>query len=57
MKLKYKGFTGTVEYSKEDKCFFGIIENISSKISYEGQEIQELTNDFHNAVNEYLEDL
>ncbi|MDD6025249.1 MAG: type II toxin-antitoxin system HicB family antitoxin, partial [bacterium] len=35
--LKYKGYTGSVEYSDEDKCLFGKIQGLhGTLISYEG---------------------
>lgn len=55
-KLKYKGYTGSVEYSDEDKCLFGKVEGLhGTLISYEGTTIDEITTDFHSAVDEYLE--
>ena len=55
-KLKYKGYTGSVEYSDEDKCLFGKVEGLhGTLISYEGTTIDEITADFHSAVDEYLE--
>ncbi|MGN0228288.1 MAG: type II toxin-antitoxin system HicB family antitoxin [Muribaculaceae bacterium] len=54
--LKYKGYTGSVEYSDEDKCLFGKIQGLPGiLISYEGTTIEEITNDFHVAVDDYLE--
>ena len=54
-KLKYKGYTGSVEYSDEDKCLFGKVEGLhGTLISYEGTTIDEITADFHSAVDEYL---
>ncbi|OGI00520.1 MAG: hypothetical protein A2Y25_00420 [Candidatus Melainabacteria bacterium GWF2_37_15] len=53
--MEYKGYLGSVEYSEEDDCLLGKIQGIRSLISYEGQTVQELKNDFHAAVDEYLE--
>ena len=54
--LKYKGYTGSVEYSDEDKCLFGKIQGLhGTLISYEGTTIEEITKDFHGAVDDYLE--
>ena len=53
--LKYKGYTGSVEYSDEDKCLFGKIQGLhGTLISYEGTTIEEITKDFHGAVDDYL---
>ncbi len=41
--LKYKGYTGSVEYSEEDKCLFGKVQGMSKdSITYEGQTVEEL---------------
>lgn len=54
--LSYKNYNGTVEFSKEDNCLFGKVIGIKSLISYGGASVKELEKDFHNAVDEYLED-
>lgn len=54
--LSYKNYNGTVEFSKEDNCLFGKVIGIKSLISYEGASVKELEQDFHNAVEKYLED-
>ncbi len=54
--LKYKGYTGSVEYSDEDKCLFGKVQGLhGTLISYEGTTIEEITNDFQGAIDDYLE--
>ena len=53
--LKYKGYTGSVEYSEEDDCLFGKVQGMSKdSITYEGTTVEELTEDFHDAVDDYL---
>lgn len=54
--LSYKNYNGSVEYSEEDECLFGKVIGIKSLISYEGNSIQELKQDFQNAIDEYLLD-
>lgn len=54
--LAYKNYNGTVEYSSEDNCLFGKVIGLKSLISYEGNSIQELKQDFENAIDEYLAD-
>lgn len=54
--LSYKNYNGTVEYSKEDECLFGKVIGIKSLLSYEGQSVQELEQDFKTVIDEYLED-
>lgn len=54
--LKYKGYTGSVEYSEEDKCLFGKVQGMmKDNITYEGDTVEELTDDFHGAVDDYLQ--
>ena len=53
--LEYKGYNGTVEYSAEDGVLFGKVIGIKSLISYEGQSISELRDDFEGAIDDYLE--
>lgn len=52
--LEYKGYTGSVEFSPADNCLFGKVLGIKSLISYEGQSVDELRNDFKDAIDDYL---
>lgn len=54
--LSYKNYNGTVEYSKNDNCLFGKIVGLKSLLSYEGDSVQELEQDFRNVIDEYLRD-
>ncbi len=54
--LEYKGYTGSIEYSKEDKILFGKVLGIRSLLSYEGSSGIELETDFKTVIDEYLED-
>ena len=54
--LSYKNYNGTVEYSKEDNCLFGKVVGIKSLLSYEGDSVKELEQDFQNVIDEYLMD-
>lgn len=53
--IEYKGYVGSVEFSQEDSIFYGKVLGIKALISYEGTTAEELINDFHSAVNGYLE--
>lgn len=53
--IHYKGYTGSVEFSEEDGIFYGKVLGIRSLISYEGESAKELLDDFHGAVDDYLE--
>ena len=52
--LNYKGYTGSIEYSKEDDLLFGKVLGVKGLISYEGKTGNELENDFIEAIEEYL---
>ena len=54
--LEYKGYKGSVEYSKVDNCLFGKVQGMSKAlILYEGQTLDELREDFEAGVDSYLE--
>ena len=53
--INYKGYTGSVEFSEDDNIFFGRIIGINDRITYEGDNVTTLRNDFQEAVDEYLE--
>lgn len=52
--LIYKGYTGSIEYSREDDILFGKVLGIKGLISYEGKTGKELELDFKKAIDEYL---
>ena len=53
--LKYKGYTGSVEYSEEDNCLFGKVQGMTKDgITYEGSTVEELTADFQGVIDDYL---
>lgn len=54
--MTYKGYTGTVEFSEEDGCLFGRVIGINDIISYEGQSIPEIRQDFQEMIDWYLKD-
>ncbi len=52
--LTYKGYIGSVNFSEKDGVFFGKIEGIDGLVNFEGESVKELTNAFHEAVDDYL---
>lgn len=54
--LEYKGYKGSVEYSKEDNCLCGKVQGMGNKalILYEGTTIDELRKDFEEGIDNYL---
>jgi predicted HicB family RNase H-like nuclease len=54
--LKYKGYSGTVEYSEEDNCLYGKAIGMSkNSITYEGLTVEELKTDFESGIDLYLD--
>ena len=54
--LSYKGYRGSVEYSAEDNCLYGKVQGLKGTlISYEGNTVDEIKQDFEEAVDYYLE--
>jgi predicted HicB family RNase H-like nuclease len=54
--LEYKGYTGSIEYSKEDGQLYGKVLGLKGLISYEGGTGKELEVDFMDAIDTYLAD-
>ena len=52
--LKYKDFIGSVAFSEADGVIFGKIEGIDGLVNFEGESVAELTNAFHEAVDDCL---
>ncbi|SHF75179.1 Predicted nuclease of the RNAse H fold, HicB family [Salegentibacter echinorum] len=53
--LEYKGYIGTVEFSADDKVFFGKIQGMNDLVLFEGESVSELENSFKESVDDYLE--
>lgn len=53
--MKYKSFSGSVDFSLEDSILFGKIECINDLITYEAENISAIETAFHEAVDDYLE--
>lgn len=54
--LGYRDYLGTIEYSEVDECWYGKVIGIRSLLSYEGNNVHELTLDFFRVVDDYLKD-
>lgn len=52
--MTYKGYLGSVAYSEKDNVFFGKVEGINGLVNFEGESVRELTEAFHEAVDDYL---
>ena len=54
--LEYKGYYGSIEFSKEDKRLYGSVLGMTrDSITFEGNTVEELENDFINAIESYME--
>lgn len=53
--LEYKGYLATIAFSAEDRVFFGQLEGINDLVSFEGDNVTDLENAFHEAVDDYLQ--
>lgn len=54
--MNYKGYIGSIEVSEEDNCLFGHVLSLpnDTMITYEGETVAELRDDFHAAIDDYL---
>lgn len=52
--IHYRDYVGSIEFSVEEEVFHGRVIGIKSMISFEGDSVKTLIEDFHNAVDEYL---
>ena len=54
--LKYKGYSGSVEYDEKENYFTGQVLGLRRDcIIYEGNSIDELIRDFHEGIDHYLQ--
>lgn len=52
--IQYKGYFASVDYSVEGKVLYGKIEGINDLINFESESADQIENEFHEAVDEYL---
>lgn len=53
--LKYKGYSARVEFEAESCTLYGVIDGIDDLVSFESEDICTIEEEFHNAVNNYLD--
>jgi predicted HicB family RNase H-like nuclease len=53
--MKYRGYTGSVEYDAEDRLFHGRVDGITDIVSFQGDTVEALEADFRAGVDDYLE--
>ena len=56
--MNYRGYTARIEFSEPDGVFWGKVLGLapSTSISFEGETVAQLTQDFHSAVDFYIAD-
>lgn len=53
--LIYKDYFGSVEYSANDRVFWGKIEFINDSVTFEAVNADDLEKEFRDTVDDYLE--
>lgn len=53
--LRYRGYFAKPEYSAEDRIFYGRILGISNLVDFQFEEADDIENEFHKAVDDYLQ--
>jgi predicted HicB family RNase H-like nuclease len=54
--LSYKGYIATIERDERDDIYWGKVLGMTDRITFEGETLQSLTEDFHHAIDFYLAD-
>ncbi|MEA2039694.1 MAG: type II toxin-antitoxin system HicB family antitoxin [Thermodesulfobacteriota bacterium] len=52
----YKGYFAKINFDERDGIFWGKVIGIKDSITFEGETVVQLTEDFHRAINHYLAD-
>lgn len=52
--MKYKGYTGQVEYDEEAKIFHGEVLGIKDVVTFQGTNVEEIEKAFKDSVEDYL---
>ena len=54
--MTYKGYLAKISFDDRDNIFWGKVVGIKDSITFEGESVSELIEDFHNAIDHYLAD-
>ncbi|HEX2077285.1 MAG TPA: type II toxin-antitoxin system HicB family antitoxin [Longimicrobium sp.] len=52
--MKYKGYTGSIEYDPDERQFYGRVEAITDIVSFKGVTVEALEADFRDGVDGYI---
>jgi predicted HicB family RNase H-like nuclease len=53
--MKYKGYTGIVEFDEESQVLSGRVIGLRDVITFEGDSVAEVIQAFHDSVDDYLD--
>ncbi len=53
--MKYKGYTAQIEIDETAGILFGKVLDIKDVITFKGSTVEELEQEFHNSIDDYLE--
>lgn len=54
--MTYKGYTARIEFDERDDIFVGKITGIADSITFHGETVKELREDFRDAIDHYIAD-
>ena len=52
---EYKGYEGTIEYDYEDDIHYGKLINIEDFVNYNAKNVEDLYEQYKNAIDDYIE--
>lgn len=53
--IQYRGYHARIDYSSEDNMLIGSVINIRDSLHFHGNSIPEITQTFHDSIDNYLE--
>ncbi|MEW6112068.1 MAG: type II toxin-antitoxin system HicB family antitoxin [Thermodesulfobacteriota bacterium] len=53
--LKYKGYTGHVEYDDEARVLHGEVLDLKDVVTFQGKSVEEIERAFRDSIDDYLE--
>jgi predicted HicB family RNase H-like nuclease len=54
--MTYKGYSAQISFDERDNIFWGKVTGIKDSITFEGETVAQLAEDFHHAIDHYLAD-
>jgi predicted HicB family RNase H-like nuclease len=54
--MTYRGYFAKINFDERDGIFWGKVIGIKDSLTFEGETVAQLTEDFHSAINHYLAD-